>query len=139
MEEHFSRHSFCVSLVAAAGAVMTRMGPAVADDTATWTPLGPATKFTRQTVTPVTLPKSVGGDHAFVVHGDGDGLTVFSAHCTHKGCPLSWDKGTSLFACPCHGGKFDITGKVVAGPPPTPLKTIPSKVTADGQLCIKTA
>lgn len=51
---------------------------------------------------------------------DGE-VTAFDARCTHMGCPVGYDAATGGFACPCHGGKFDATGKVTAGPPPRPL------------------
>lgn len=58
-----------------------------------------------------------------------EGSTVaFSSDCTHAACVVGWDKERSLFLCPCHGGEFDIDGRVVAGPPPEPLKRLPTKV-----------
>ncbi len=57
----------------------------------------------------------------WVVTKDGKNFTVFDPHCTHLRCPYSWDDSQKMFVCPCHGGKFDIDGKVLAGPPPRPL------------------
>jgi Rieske Fe-S protein len=53
---------------------------------------------------------------------------IFDSHCTHLGCPYHWEAAASRFVCPCHGGQFDRTGKVVAGPPPRPLDYYESKV-----------
>ena len=53
---------------------------------------------------------------------------IFDNHCTHLGCPYHWDASQQRFVCPCHGGQFDITGKVLAGPPPRPLDYYESKV-----------
>jgi menaquinol-cytochrome c reductase iron-sulfur subunit len=53
---------------------------------------------------------------------------AFDHHCTHLGCPLAWSSGAKRFLCPCHGGAFDATGNVVAGPPPRPMLTYASKV-----------
>ena len=36
--------------------------------------------------------------------------------CPYRGCIVSWNDSKQLFVCPCHGSKFDITGKVVNGP-----------------------
>ena len=48
----------------------------------------------------------------------GDGYRALSASCTHLGCGISWDQKKQQYLCPCHGGVFDRTGKVLAGPPP---------------------
>jgi menaquinol-cytochrome c reductase iron-sulfur subunit len=58
---------------------------------------------------------------------DGEFL-VFSSHCTHLGCLVSWDQKSNLFLCPCHGGKFDENGNRVAGPPPRPLDRYETKI-----------
>lgn len=46
---------------------------------------------------------------------------AFYLKCTHLGCTTHWSEEDKLFICPCHAGKFDADGNVVAGPPPTPL------------------
>jgi menaquinol-cytochrome c reductase iron-sulfur subunit len=53
---------------------------------------------------------------------------IFDSHCTHLGCPYHWEATMRRFVCPCHGGQFDLTGKVLAGPPPRPLDYYESKV-----------
>jgi menaquinol-cytochrome c reductase iron-sulfur subunit len=66
----------------------------------------------------ITSTQSAG---LWVVTKDSKNFTIFDPHCTHLNCPYYWDDKQSVFACPCHGGKFDIDGKVLAGPPPRPL------------------
>lgn len=53
---------------------------------------------------------------------------VFSSQCTHLGCNVSWKKDESVYFCPCHGAKFSPRGDVLAGPPPAPLRRLPSFV-----------
>ncbi len=53
----------------------------------------------------------------------GDKYLAYSAACTHLGCIVHWDKQRKSFLCPCHAAIFDAAGKVVAGPPPAPLRT----------------
>lgn len=53
---------------------------------------------------------------------------VFDPKCTHLGCPYYWDEASKSFLCPCHTAGFDITGKVIAGPPPKPLSKYAYKV-----------
>lgn len=53
---------------------------------------------------------------------------ALSSKCTHKGCEVLWTPADSVYKCPCHQGKFDATGKNVAGPPPSPLPALATKV-----------
>jgi cytochrome b6-f complex iron-sulfur subunit len=64
----------------------------------------------------------------FIRQEPGGRLTAFSAICTHLGCLVNFNRIKSEFLCPCHGGRYDMDGKVVAGPPPAPLARLPLKV-----------
>jgi thiosulfate dehydrogenase [quinone] large subunit len=69
------------------------------------------------------------GTEAFVVHTTDNTFVAFSAVCTHAGCTVQYDEGAGQFVCPCHGGRYDArTGRVLAGPPPSPLSEIPVHV-----------
>lgn len=57
-----------------------------------------------------------------------ENLTVLSATCSHLGCLVNYSKEKGEFVCPCHGGRYDLSGKNIAGPPPAPLGRIPSKI-----------
>jgi Rieske Fe-S protein len=48
-------------------------------------------------------------------------IKAFSAKCTHLDCNVQYRPETQQFHCACHDGYFDITGKNIAGPPPSPL------------------
>ena len=63
---------------------------------------------------------------------------VFRGECTHLGCNFDWSADEKLFACPCHGGRFDRTGRNVAGPPPRPLDRLPVKA-ENGIIYVKAA
>jgi len=66
---------------------------------------------------------------AFRVERGAEGnYLVFDNHCTHLGCPYHWEASEHKFICPCHGGQFDATGKVLGGPPPRPLDRYETKV-----------
>ena len=64
-------------------------------------------------------------------------FTVFSAYCTHVGCPVRWEPGADFFMCPCHGGVFHRDGTVAAGPPPRPLALYAVRVRG-GQVEVRT-
>lgn len=36
--------------------------------------------------------------------------------CPHLGCQLSWNESELSWDCPCHGSRFDYTGKIICGP-----------------------
>lgn len=69
-----------------------------------------------------------------VKQADGE-VTVFSPMCTHLGCGYHWDGSDRKFKCPCHGSVYDVTGKVLAGPAPRHLDTLPAKV-QEGRLLV---
>ncbi|MFQ5504181.1 MAG: ubiquinol-cytochrome c reductase iron-sulfur subunit [Planctomycetota bacterium] len=64
------------------------------------------------------------------------GLLVLSAVCSHSGCDVSWDMEESLFSCRCHGGRYERNGAVLSGPPPRPLRQLPTEV-RDGRLYVE--
>jgi Rieske Fe-S protein len=67
---------------------------------------------------------------------DGATVTALDSTCTHLGCRVSWDREHEELRCPCHGGVYDRTGKVKAGPPPAPLATIATRVDG-GQVLVR--
>lgn len=62
------------------------------------------------------------------------GFYAVSAVCTHLGCVTQWKPEANMIACPCHGSKFDDTGKKIEGPAPRPLPHFAITLTADGEL-----
>jgi menaquinol-cytochrome c reductase iron-sulfur subunit len=72
----------------------------------------------------------------WVIKHSPDDLTVFSPICTHLGCHYKWNARTRHFECPCHASVFAIDGKVIAGPAPRSLDTLPYKI-EDGKLYVE--
>ena len=56
-------------------------------------------------------------------------LVALSAVCTHLTCTVRYDGETGTLFCPCHNGRFDLSGNVLSGPPPRPLETYAVEVT----------
>jgi Rieske Fe-S protein len=72
------------------------------------------------------------GRYPALVINTSEGLRGYSAVCTHFACICKWDPEKGQIVCPCHDGYFDpLDGHVIAGPPPTPLNTIPVHVIGD--------
>ncbi|HEX5498425.1 MAG TPA: Rieske (2Fe-2S) protein, partial [Thermomicrobiales bacterium] len=62
-------------------------------------------------------------------------LVAYSAICTHLGCTvLAKLNARGDIACPCHGSIYDPAAgaKVIAGPAPRPLPSLPVRVGPDG-------
>ena len=60
-----------------------------------------------------------------------ESVKAFSLICTHLGCIVEWQQANLEFYCPCHDGRFDQFGEVLAGPPPVPLEQFPTRIEAD--------
>lgn len=65
----------------------------------------------------------------------GDKSFALSPVCSHLGCFVNWSRIEGRFLCPCHGGKYDIEGRVIAGPPLLPLMRLPLRI-EDGKVFI---
>jgi glycine/D-amino acid oxidase-like deaminating enzyme/nitrite reductase/ring-hydroxylating ferredoxin subunit len=64
------------------------------------------------------------------VYRDENGnLHKYSAVCTHLGCIVDWDSNEKIWACPCHGSRFDPYGRVINGPANTNLEENEQKQT----------
>jgi cytochrome b6-f complex iron-sulfur subunit len=63
----------------------------------------------------------LGTKPAILVHTPDGKWRAFSAVCTHLSCAVRYREDMHMLWCPCHDGRFDLTGKNVGGPPPRPL------------------
>lgn len=64
----------------------------------------------------------------FIIRTNQDSIIALSPICSHLGCFVYFDKNSNEFICPCHGGRYDPEGKVLAGPPKEPLQKLPIKI-----------
>ncbi|GAQ95022.1 cytochrome b6-f complex iron-sulfur subunit [Thermodesulfovibrio aggregans] len=55
-------------------------------------------------------------------------IIALSPVCTHLGCLVNFDRTMNEFVCPCHGGRYDIQGRVIKGPPKENLHRLPVKI-----------
>ena len=49
------------------------------------------------------------------------GIVALYKVCTHLGCLYKWVDANGRFECPCHGSKYEVTGKYIEGPAPRSL------------------
>ena len=66
----------------------------------------------------------------YVVRLDATRVLALSAVCTHVRCILDYEPARRTLVCPCHDGRFDLSGNVLSGPPPRPLPGYPVSVRA---------
>lgn len=57
-----------------------------------------------------------GSTKLIVVRSSTSVYTAFSSTCTHNGCQVPVPDAKGVIVCPCHGSKFDATGKMTKGP-----------------------
>jgi Rieske Fe-S protein len=56
---------------------------------------------------------------------------AFSAVCTHLNCTVQYRAARNDIWCACHGGTYDLNGRVASGPPPKPLEEFVVQVRGD--------
>jgi cytochrome b6-f complex iron-sulfur subunit len=54
----------------------------------------------------------------YIIHSQ-EGYFSLSAVCTHLGCLTAWKQELGIIACPCHGSKFEQSGKRSKDPRPS--------------------
>ncbi len=138
-----SRRGFIRTIVLTAASIV--MIPAIshADDapaapTTSFVDVGPKSQFTSDW-TRVVMPPD-GKREVIFVRTTTVAATPFqaiSARCTHRGCVVAFVAANKDFECPCHGGKFDVDGAVVSGPPKSSLNLLETKVTDKDTLMVE--
>jgi cytochrome b6-f complex iron-sulfur subunit len=101
-------------------------------------PTGP-TRLTREDMAKLEAKKfvivPVSGKRVIVLQS-GDDILAFNALCTHEGCTVTFVPGQSVVWCPCHDARFDLSGRVLSGPPPRPLEKYFAQRQPDGGIVV---
>lgn len=64
-------------------------------------------------------------DQKLAVYKSAEGkVSALSPTCTHAGCIVNFNAEEKSWDCPCHGGRFDLHGNVLTGPPRENLQKI---------------
>jgi len=128
-----------MGLIIGIPAIAYLLSPAVkVQEEEAWIPLGPLDSYPidSPTLFPYTRTKVNGWEKtvnsfgAYVWrYGEGESeVSVYSNMCTHLSCRVTWQEDRTIYFCPCHDGRFNKEGEVVAGPPPEPLYEFETKV-----------
>jgi len=125
------------------------IGPSQQRTGGDWVPLGAVEEFPleKPRLMSATVAKQQGWVieeqelSVFVSTEDGVDFVAMSDRCTHLGCRVRYvdeidEAAGPGFFCPCHNGVFDAEGGIVAGPIPTPLDRLETKV-EEGQLFVR--
>lgn len=72
-----------------------------------------------------------GNKPALLVRVSDSEWKAFSAVCTHLNCTVQYQESSRQIWCACHNGTYDLTGRVVSGPPPKPLEEFVVRVRGD--------
>src|SRR5438552_1983856 len=74
----------------------------------------------------------VSGKRVLVLQNAAQEILAVDAKCTHEGCTVQYLPGESAIWCACHNARFDLDGRVLAGPPPRPLPKYTAERQEDG-------
>jgi cytochrome b6-f complex iron-sulfur subunit len=77
----------------------------------------------------LALVRTSAGDVLVARTGAGS-FVALSANCTHQRCEITAYSGQE-FVCPCHGSRFDASGRVVQGPAPASLPVFQTQLAGD--------
>lgn len=121
----------------------TAAAPAFGRRESHWWPAVPLDDLADDEPTPVTVRVTREDGYTQVVDRQvvflvksGSAVTALSSTCTHLGCRVSWHADDQTLRCPCHGGVFDKSGAVKAGPPPAPLDKLQTRLEG-GQVMVQ--
>lgn len=89
--------------------------------------IGPATDYPQGSVT--LLPQIPA-----TIRHTSKGYIAVNMKCTHLGCTV--EKPGESFECPCHGSRFDETGKLTRGPATRDLVTLQVEENGNGNLIV---
>lgn len=81
----------------------------------------------------------IGRSRVLVFEDSAGELRALDAKCTHEGCTVRYRPGDAIIWCACHNGRFDLKGRVLAGPPPRPLAQHAVQRDSEGGITVSVA
>ena len=122
------------------------MGPIFEKQDQPWQSVGKVDEFNDESYVPrtITLVEGIGDAGKSTVYirkynpqldteprDEYNNYIAISTLCMHLGCPVRFTAAAQRFICPCHGGVYDIVGKVSGGPPVRPLDRFYTQLEGD--------
>ncbi len=93
----------------------------------------------REVIAPETLnlvqagaPFHAAASGVWLQKGNDGAIKALDDRCTHLGCRFKWNPTLGQFECPCHGSRFDTSGKALIGPADKPIPTLSLEKTSQG-------
>jgi cytochrome b6-f complex iron-sulfur subunit len=80
-----------------------------------------------------------GAKPGILIHTEDGKYKAFSAICTHLDCIVQYREDVKHIWCACHNGHFDLFGKNISGPPPSPLEEFKVTIINEGIIVSKNA
>jgi succinate dehydrogenase / fumarate reductase iron-sulfur subunit len=124
-------------------AVVTTIGPAAKEKQSNWIPVAKLSDLPEGQITTVLMKYQIksgiytqDASAPVMISRLGPELICYKTACPHLGCTVRWDGRSDEFRCACHGGTFDRTGNVIAGPPPHGLDHYQHKIDGDQLLVL---
>jgi Rieske Fe-S protein len=100
-----------------------------------WLHAGDADALEDGTPLPITLrvarpdgPSEVVDRKVVYLVKSGSEVRALDSTCTHLGCRTRFNPDSKQIECPCHGGVYDVSGNVISGPPPAPLRPMTTRI-----------
>jgi succinate dehydrogenase / fumarate reductase iron-sulfur subunit len=119
-------------------AAVTTVEPPATETREKWVPVGKLADLPPGQITTVLLSYEVNNgiysqakSTPVMVSRTGEEIVCYKTACPHLGCTVHFDGRADQFRCACHGGTFDRSGNVVAGPPPRGLDRYPHRIEGD--------
>jgi glycine/D-amino acid oxidase-like deaminating enzyme/nitrite reductase/ring-hydroxylating ferredoxin subunit len=64
------------------------------------------------------------GQKAGIYRDENDNVTILDITCTHMGTELNFNNAEKTWDCPAHGGRYNLDGRLLEGPPKDSLKVL---------------
>lgn len=130
-----------ITLMLSVPAIGYLLSPLFARKRTAWVTVGTVDDIPVATPTPlvVDMPTGVGWETpperrvVYVVRRQDGTVLALSNVCSHMQCDVHWDRSLHQFLCPCHGGLYDMDGRNIGGPPPSPLPQWVHRFTTDSE------
>jgi len=74
---------------------------------------------------------------ALIVREPNGRVTAFARKCPHLGCAVGVNHDRNGFECPCHGSRFDLSGRRIGGPADRDLPSLQVVAEAQGRVKIE--